>query len=384
MAYVAAVVGAGGKTGYIRKRAEENASLHKRTAIMTTTHIMEEPSEWLIDYIGTPCETDAFGRNKLTWPGEKVYREVYAAYDEVLIEADGAKHHPLKIPADYEPVIPEDVNEIVIVMSGFAIGRDFHEVCFRSALADAQIREAVRKKPAVNRALIDLIAEKYYRKPLAERYPLAEIRYVFHHEAVRKPEDVRILAVLLASGESRRFGEENKLLAMFHGKPLYRWQFDALREAKRTCTGMRIDLAAVSCCDRILAETGAAGDAVPIRNEEFREGIAASIRLGAAYARRHGYDAAAFFAADQPAFGAADVQGLLEQFVLSGRKMACAFSSHPANPAVFDRAMFGKLTELKGDTGAIRLIRSDPGKVHYYIVNENKLRDVDTPEDLEW
>ena len=382
MAYVAAIVGAGGKTGYIRKRAEKNASLHKRTAIMTTTHIMEEPSEWLIDYIGTPCETDAFGRNKLTWPGEKVYREVCAAYDEVLIEADGAKHHPLKIPAYYEPVIPEEVNEIVIVMSGFAIGRDFHEVCFREALADAQIREIVQREPLVDRTLIDLIVEKNYRKPLAARYPNAEIRYVFHHEAVRKPEDVRILAVLLASGESRRFGEDNKLLAMFHGKPLYRWQLDALREAKRSCAGLRLDIAVVSCYDRILAETGAAGDAIPIRNGEFREGIAASIRLGAAYALCHGYDASAFFAADQPAFGAADVQGLLEQFVFSGRKMACAFSSHPANPAVFDKTMFGKLTELKGDSGAIRLIRSDPGKVHYYIINEEKLSDVDTLGDL--
>ena len=43
-AYVTAVVGAGGKTGFIRRRAEKLASEGLRVAILTTTHILEEPS----------------------------------------------------------------------------------------------------------------------------------------------------------------------------------------------------------------------------------------------------------------------------------------------------------------------------------------------------
>ena len=36
--------------------------------------------------------------------------------DVMLIEADGAKHKPLKVPADWEPVIPEFADIVVSVI----------------------------------------------------------------------------------------------------------------------------------------------------------------------------------------------------------------------------------------------------------------------------
>ena len=51
-AHVTAVAGAGGKTGYIRRRAERLAAEGRRVAILTTTHILEEASSENIVYIG--------------------------------------------------------------------------------------------------------------------------------------------------------------------------------------------------------------------------------------------------------------------------------------------------------------------------------------------
>ena len=380
MAYVTAVVGAGGKTGYIREKAEKNAAAGKKTAVTTTTHILEEPDEEGIRFIGLPEEAASGSGRKLIWPGEDIYRKACLEYDEVLVEADGARHYPLKIPAEYEPVIPENVNEIVVVMSGFAVGRDFREICFRGGLADPEITEYVKNDPVVTKELVDRIAQKYYIEPLGRCFPDVKITYCYHDEKKREPEDVRILAVLLASGESRRFGSENKLLAEVGGKKLYRYQLDALRAAAEK--GLRMDIAVASCYDGILTESAELYGAIPLKNDGYKEGIAASVRIGAAFAEKNGYDAVAFFAADQPGFGAEDTEGLLKQFIFSGRKMACAFSTHPANPAVFSKEMYESLASLQGDSGAMKLIRGSIGDVHYYITDESKLKDIDTKKDL--
>ena len=140
-AYVTAVVGAGGKTGYIRRHAEALAASGKRCAILTTTHILEESSSENIVYLGVP------EKGKLTWPGDEVYREACRNFDYVFVEADGSKHYPVKIPGDYEPVIPEGTDEIVVLMGSFALGRRFDEVCFRKELARPDLRGADMIRP---------------------------------------------------------------------------------------------------------------------------------------------------------------------------------------------------------------------------------------------
>ena len=54
-----------------------------------------------------------------------------AGADTVLLEADGAKHRPCKVPAAHEPVLlPE--SDIVLAVAGLsALGRPLAEVCFR-------------------------------------------------------------------------------------------------------------------------------------------------------------------------------------------------------------------------------------------------------------
>lgn len=401
-AHVTAVAGAGGKTGYIRRRAERLAAEGRRVAILTTTHIMEESSSDNIVYCGLPRE------GKLVWPGENVYREICRIFDYVLVEADGSKHYPMKIPASYEPVIPDGTDEIVVLMGSFALGRRFDEVCFRKELAPPDLLERVRENPVVTEKLLSYIADRFYVKPLSAQFPGAKVRYELSGAAVednllcaaagnpvpagsaacrKASAPLRILCTLMASGASSRFGAENKLLAPYRGKELWLWQLEALEEtveklrASVDCGEVSVDIAVCTCYDEIMKEAARRGHRV-ILNERARLGQAETIKYGTEAADNGGYDAAAFFAADQPGFGAADIIRMLEEFILSGKSMACAFTDHPANPAVFWRKHFPGLMELSGDRGAIGLIRTCAGDVHYYVVRPEKLMDIDTKEEL--
>jgi len=52
-----------------------------------------------------------------------------------LIEADGARHLPLKAPAEWEPVIPELVDQVIVVLGLSSIGKLLNdETVFREAI----------------------------------------------------------------------------------------------------------------------------------------------------------------------------------------------------------------------------------------------------------
>ena len=54
-----------------------------------------------------------------------------AEADTVLLEADGAKHHPCKAPASHEPVLLRS-SDIVLAVAGLsAVGKPLQDVCFR-------------------------------------------------------------------------------------------------------------------------------------------------------------------------------------------------------------------------------------------------------------
>ena len=65
-----------------------------------------------------------------------------AQADMVLLEADGAKRMPCKVPAAHEPVLlPE--SDIVLAVAGLsALGRPLREVCFRLEQACALLGTA--------------------------------------------------------------------------------------------------------------------------------------------------------------------------------------------------------------------------------------------------
>ena len=134
-----ALVGAGGKTSTLYALARQGVDEGKTVVITTTTHILphpalplagslEELAALLADH---PAAT--WGRyalsDKLSGGGPPA--EALAVADLVLVEADGARLHPLKAPADHEPVIPPEAHAVVALAGLDCIGRPIGAICHR-------------------------------------------------------------------------------------------------------------------------------------------------------------------------------------------------------------------------------------------------------------
>lgn len=376
MSHIIAATGAGGKSTYIEKLADQYAALGLRVCVTTTTHIYKQPDREHVVYRG------ADEGEKLAWPGDAEFSRLCREHDVVLVEADGSRHCPLKIPAEYEPVIPQPVDEIIVVMGLHALGRPLGEVCQRFATADTRELRAtfpgLDENFPVPREMIDFIAHAYYIEPLRRKFPDTPVKFVKSDLLPSLPAQAgkRVALILLASGSSRRFGD-NKLLYPVRGKELFRHGLDALLGAKQILSEDKIEAEVFMTGGNPLAGEGAE----VIDNPDRLEGIAGSIRHGTEMAVRRRCDAALFLAGDQPNFPAEDVARLVREFLCSGKSFGCAYSGHPANPGIFSSGSYPALLKLSGDEGALKLIKQHPEKAHYYVVRPDKLLDIDTLSD---
>ena len=360
MAYVITAVGAGGKTTYLKHRAEECLRRGLRVAMTTTTHIWDPSNNIdrnLPDYFGTP---EASG--KLSAPDDETFARICREYDVVLVEGDGSHCMPVKIPGRNEPVIPPGTDEIVVVMGAHAIGRRLDVVCHRYA---GSSRERVTER------MLEEIAMTHYIRPLRERYPAAGISYVLS----RMPEcDDRLIGVLMASGFGRRYGC-NKLLDPVAGKPLYRHCLDHLIQALG-----RENAVVVTQYEEIMEGARSLGIDV-VMNDQAMEGISASIRCGTKRALERGADAVMFFAADMPALPAEEIRRYARQFLESGKSFGCMeFGKEHVctNPGAFRlEAGAEKLLQLTGDRGAMRIMKQEPWNIYYYQIAPEWAADVD-------
>ena len=66
---------------------------------------------------------------------EEMLEQILGWNVPVLIEADGARRRPVKVPASHEPVIPGETTHVVSVYGMDCIGRQIGEICFRPELA---------------------------------------------------------------------------------------------------------------------------------------------------------------------------------------------------------------------------------------------------------
>lgn len=176
-----AVVGSGGKTSIIMQLAEEQKELGKKVLILTTTH-MYVPTKYgvfsgLAAEIEQALQTEGIalvgkeiGDGKITWFGEKLYREIIPMADVILIEADGAKRLPLKIPNENEPVVPPYIDIILVVSGLSAIGKKGSEVCHRWSLARKALDVSAEDELLKSQHL-GLLMKKGYLEPLQKMHP---------------------------------------------------------------------------------------------------------------------------------------------------------------------------------------------------------------------
>ena len=140
---VTAIIGGGGKTTLMETLAGE-LSKKGKVIITTTTHICRPKQyETLLDAdeaaisaalerSGIVCAASQAESGKLCAPRLSMGTLAQLA-DFVLVEADGAKHLPLKAHASHEPVIPPCAQRVVAVVGIDGIGKPIGAACHRSA-----------------------------------------------------------------------------------------------------------------------------------------------------------------------------------------------------------------------------------------------------------
>lgn len=182
------------------------------------------------------------------------------------------------------------------------------------------------------------------------------------------------MLAMLAAGQSRRFGDRDKLAALLGDKMLG-------LHAAGTGAGMPFSQKLVigSPTHSCAAQWSDLGYRV-ITNGNAAQGQATSVRLAAAHAIDTGATALCIMLADMPFVTRDHIGKLIEAFEQSGRTSPIASSrgGQTMPPAIFPSAALTRLMELEGDAGA-RMLLTD---AHLVAGHDQMLMDIDTEDDL--
>lgn len=167
---VVSAVGAGGKTTTLHRLAEDFVRQGQQAVVTTSTHILEEDEPYFLRAAAGESLTDqlqlresarAFAdqvREKLdrfgqVWtgspaPGGKLcglpgsfLEQLRGLGVPVLIEADGARKMPMKVPAAHEPVLHPRTTHVLSVYGLDAVEEKLENVCFRKKLAEKILKK---------------------------------------------------------------------------------------------------------------------------------------------------------------------------------------------------------------------------------------------------
>lgn len=419
--YVTAVIGSGGKTTLIEYLARQAVAAGEKAAIVTTTHMRlpqkhngvgkrEEEAISIMEEEGCVyCGSPAREKGKMIFPGDKLYHKLCEEADLILVEADGSRGLPMKVP-DWprEPVIPENADEVDVVFGLTALGQPLAEVCQRWELGKRWII-GQESQPVTEELAVKFLINGYLL-PVQKLFPEVTLTVILNQADTSERKEkgrrmARLLAekgfsckvarlkpqklsmVYLASGYGSRFGG-NKLLERLGDKRLFEHGLLTLfgiQESLEKELGLLSEVILVSQYPEIL-DFGEKLGLKTVENPYAAEGITASIRLGTKMAAEDG-DYLLYSVADQPWLKGETIKGFLGRFLeLSLRGAAsigclCA-EGRRGNPAVFHKRYREELCALTGDKGGSQVMKRYPKEVAEYLVSPHELEDIDCRQDI--
>jgi molybdenum cofactor cytidylyltransferase len=328
----------------------------------------------------------------------------------LLIEADGSRKRPLKAPAELEPAIPDFADTVIVVTGLDGLGKPLtkeytHRPELFAGLSGLKINDLVTfdalsivfKHPKGGLKNIPVGARRIALLNQADTPKLQALGKVLAQSILTSYDSVIIAAlnpdpkleladgsifathektagILLAAGESTRFGQPKQLLD-YRGKPFIK---------------VVAEIALSSGLDPVVVVTGAYGEDVSatlqdlpvktIQNPEWKIGQSTSIKAGLAGLPAT-VGASIFLLADQPQMTAAIIRSLIERHAQDLPSVLAPFiDGRRANPVLFDQRTFPDLMKLEADQGG-RAIFSKYSPTYLEWADERLLLDVDTPED---
>lgn len=132
---IISIIGGGGKTSLMRALSNELAQNGSKVILTTSTHIYPYEGMPLLDGADLCPIASALKHHPIVCVGTKEqasgkltspalsFQELCLLADYVLVEADGAKHLPLKAHRQNEPVIPDGSKQTVLVIGAQAVGK---------------------------------------------------------------------------------------------------------------------------------------------------------------------------------------------------------------------------------------------------------------------
>jgi molybdenum cofactor cytidylyltransferase len=193
------------------------------------------------------------------------------------------------------------------------------------------------------------------------------------------PRTPKIAALIMAAGQSRRMGAQNKLLAKVNGAPMVRHVLNQIKgsDAGPVAIVLGHEPEKVRACL-------VAPDVVFVENPDFEQGLSTSLKRGLD-SLPNDIDGVIVCLGDMPRVTADEINQLIAAFnPLEGR--AICVPTHlgkRGNPVLWAHRFFEEMRHLQGDVGARHLIGEYSDVVaEIEMQGDGVLLDIDTPEKL--
>ena len=213
---------------------------------------------------------------------------------------------------------------------------------------------------------------------------------------------MKIAMIMLAAGNSRRFGA-NKPLYEIDGIPMYRHVLEQLDDTKKKIENIyseysdivqlnnlyRNNITAKIICNIIvitqydaIAEAAKTKEIQVLYNPHPEDGISSSVKIGLNASLDA--DAVLFTVSDQPWLTSETICELIHVFLNTSKGIACvSCQGKMGNPCIFDRKYYNELLSLEGDKGGKKVIMKHLDDTQIYEIEAGReLEDIDYYESI--
>ncbi len=328
------------------------------------------------------------------------------AVQAVIVEADGSRMRPCKVPAAHEPVIPDETSIVIPVAGIDAVGGRLDEVAHRPELASAltglkltdEVTEEALGKilrhpqgglkgvPDSARVVVFLnkvesqselvIARKVAKIVLNEkRIQQVVIGAVRSQQPVREVQR-RVTAVVLSAGESHRMGRTKQLLPWGDNSVLG-------QVLKNLQSSMVSDVVVITGHDGASVSAVASEHGVKtIANPDYASGEMLSSLKVAVRQLADSQSAILVVLADQPMVETETINRLLVTYwQRKAGIIAPTYRGQRGNPVLIDRQFWEELLKLPAGKPPRTLLKRHEDLVTLLEVNTpTVVQDIDTPE----
>jgi molybdenum cofactor cytidylyltransferase len=185
-----------------------------------------------------------------------------------------------------------------------------------------------------------------------------------------------IATIILAAGESNRFGSP-KQLADFNNKLLLQNAVDVAIASASTSV-----IVVLGAHEQEIRDAIDFGNASVLVNAEWREGMSSSIRVGVQSILKEA-SASILMVCDQPYVTSELLNSLIAQCTTARKSIvASRYGQVAGTPVLFGREYFPKLLALRGDRGARTIIERNPTETAFVLFPQGSL-DIDLPSDIQ-